>query len=321
MTELPIIQFWPVRPELAELTEAHYRDHIISRIGNLSTIDKVRLVTFDGVAPHITFQTAYDLINYIQQNILDGGFCGTGVEVGAGSGFFTALLANLPEVEKVYAIEISKPIVEHLMPEVVAAYALEHARKVVPCVGDFSYLQLESESADFIFDFFSLHHSDDLTATFKEMARVLKPGGRIVCLDKARADKLTEKDLEALLDKEYTVESKKLMGIDSNQRWTRRMNGEREFRLKDWTSYAASAGLTRETFVHLARTASPNPIKRAAKELLSLLPVSLQTSCAKHFGLARGMHPNHLETSAIAYTATINKFPKEISVVVFRKPQ
>ncbi len=313
------IQYWKVRSELASETEEHYRDKIVSKLAGQSPMKKVKIVTFDGVAPRITQEDTKSLLGFINLRLVPGVFTGTGLEVGAGTGFFSALLASMPQVKEIYAVEVSRPIVEGIMPEIARSFSEGNISKFKACVGDFSYMEVPDASVDFIFDFFSLHHSDDLFRTFSEMERVLRPGGKIICLDKARADRLSDADLESLLDKEYSADMKKFMGIDPGIKWTRRMNGEREFRLRDWQGFAEAAGLSLGFFSHVAMTRSPKKIYRYIKDVFSLLPIRLELILTKALGFSSRKHPNQLETKNLIFSPTINNFPKEISLMIFSK--
>lgn len=313
------IQYWQIRPQLVRETEEHYRDKIITQLTGKIALEKVKVVTFDGVAPYITTESVMDLLYFVNQKLLPGVFRGVGLEVGAGCGFFSALIARFTEVSKIYAVEISKPIVVNLLPEIVTIFAESNENKIIPCVGDFSFMEIPDGSIDFVFDFFSLHHSDDLDQTFREISRVLRPGGILICLDKARADYLTPNDLDSLLDTEYSAEFKKFMGIDPNVKWTRRMNGEREFRLKDWIGYGEQANLKLYSFVHLARAVSGNSVFRTIKNIISKLPVSIQKIMAKILGISGKRHANQLETKEVIFLPLLKLFPKEISFFSFVK--
>jgi len=312
-------QYWKIRPELVKETEAHYRDKIVSSLASKNSLEKVKILTFDGVAPNITVDAVMSLLNFVNTKLLSGVFKGTGLEVGAGCGFFSSLIVSFPKVSKMYALEISKPIVDNLLPEIVTNFAIGNENKVIPCVGDFSFMEIADNSVDFIFDFFSLHHSDELNQTFKEIHRVLKPEGFLVCLDKARANYLNEDDLNKLLDIEYSTEFKKFMSINPNIKWTRRMNGEREFRLKDWIGYGAQAGLKLHSFVHLARTVSGNPVFRIIKNIISKLPISIQKILTKAIRISGKKHANQLETKEVVFFPPLKIFSKEISFFCFKK--
>lgn len=308
------ISKWPMGAETAGEMEAHYRSRFASRVAGLEPWDVVERVTFDHAAPNLDVRKVERLLGSIERKVLRRGFAGHGLEVGAGCGFFCAMLARRPKVERVYAVEACEPIVRELMPGVVAHFAPNDQSKVVGCVGDFNRLQLPDAGLDFVFDFYSLHHSDDLVGTLREIRRVLKPGGYLLCLDKARSDSMGKDDLERLLDQEYSDKSKANMGVDPSVRLTRRMNGEHEFRLKDWLESFAAAGFGRAEHYHLARTVSGNPAVAGLKTVVSFLPPKIQMALTGLRG--RSGNANNLETTHALLAPEVNDFPKEISVMV-----
>lgn len=52
-------------------------------------------------------------------------------------------------------------------------------------VGNFDDIKLENESVDFIIEFDSLHHSFNLDKTIRESARILKPGAKLLAIDRS----------------------------------------------------------------------------------------------------------------------------------------
>lgn len=298
---------------VAEIGE-RYRSSFASKVAGLGPWDIVEQVTFDNAAPKFTAEKAYSLLKYIQRRLLKRTFEGDGFEVGGGCGFFCALLAREPRVRRVYSVEACAPIVEQLMPGILEAFAEGNKQKVVGCIGDFSNLQFPEGSLDFAFDFYSLHHSADLAETLREIRRVLKPGGYLLCLDKARSDALGKDDLDRLLDTEYSAKAKTNMGLDPSVRLTRRMNGEHEYRLKDWKEDFLAAGFSRLEYWHLAKSVSGNPFLAAIKKAMSYMPIWLQLWLTGR--LARSGNANNLETSRQVIAREVDDFPKEISVLV-----
>ncbi len=119
---------------------------------------------------------------------LDGGSVGgpgagagrTALDVGAGTGFVTeALLAAGLEV---CAVDESPEMLERLRAKLAGRGRLT----VLP--GGAGRLPLPSASVDFVFANMLLHHAGDPAAAIAEMARVLKPGGRVVLTDLDRHD-------------------------------------------------------------------------------------------------------------------------------------
>jgi ubiquinone/menaquinone biosynthesis C-methylase UbiE len=102
------------------------------------------------------------------------------VDVGSGTGFMAAGLA--PLVAKVYAIDAS--------PQMLAVARRNLGRFGNVCFGLAwgEALPLADASADAAFANMYLHHCADPLAAIREMARLLRPGGRLVITDMDRHD-------------------------------------------------------------------------------------------------------------------------------------
>ncbi len=317
------IKNWKIDPNLKKEIDEHYRTRFALSIKNETVDSIVKKITFDSVAPNITTADVANFFEYVHTKYIKPhngkGIHGVGLEVGGGSGFFSALLANYPAVEKVYSVEVCENIVRELMPKVIGEISpnKKDADKVVGCVGDFDNLEVSDASVDFIFDFYSLHHSSDIGKTFKELYRVLKPGGFVFCFDKARANNMTDADLEKLLDTEYSSETKMLMGLPKDVFHTRRMNGEKEYRLKDWKQAFLGAGFKVFEHYHVARLNNTSSGSGKIKLAISKLPPRIQAFVSGM--ISRGGNSNNLEQSHKVYSRTVNNFPKEISLMVVWK--
>ncbi len=101
-------------------------------------------------------------------------------DVGTGTGFLAAGLA--PLVSKVYALDGSPAMLE------VARRNLAGLSNVIFRLSDGSALSLGDASLDAVFANMYLHHCPDPAAAIRELARVLKPGGRLVITDMDRHD-------------------------------------------------------------------------------------------------------------------------------------
>jgi len=157
---------------------------------------------------------------------------GIGVELGSGCAAISVELTKLfPKVEKIYAVEIVPEIVEY------AAVPLIHMNKVqekvYPIVGNFDSIKLEDKSVDFIIEFDSLHHSFDLDRTIRESARILKPGARLLAIDRSHwsTSRKRRNELENTI---YSEEFLTDRGLDKNTRLTRAENGEHEYLLSEY---------------------------------------------------------------------------------------
>lgn len=310
------IETWPIKQNLKDEANKHYRTAFALTLKDQAPWEIVSRLTFDSVAPKLTLPEVKDLFTWVDKKVLRGNLKGVGLELGGGAGFMSAVIATFPPVEKVYNVEVVENVVRELGPKIVDYVLDQQSDKVIGCVGEFDNLQLPDSSIDFIFDFYSLHHSPNLVKTITEAARVLKPGGFIFCFDKARDNNLTPADLDHLLDKEYDRASKILMGLSPDITQTRRQNGEQEYRLKDWEEDFRAGGLTRIEHYHLARITS-GVIGRLLKNIISLLPVRLQTLITS--GMYKNKKVNNLEISNLVFCPPIKNFPKEISLLVAHK--
>lgn len=106
---------------------------------------------------------------------------GTGVDAAAGVCWTTALLSQLPEVDLVYAIEISKHRLFKLAP-VVCRMLGGIPSKIVRVLGSFYRLDLTDHSADFCLLSQAFHHADAPRQLLGELHRVLKPGGVVAVI-------------------------------------------------------------------------------------------------------------------------------------------
>lgn len=104
----------------------------------------------------------------------------TALDVGAGTGFVTeALLAAGLEV---CAVDESPEMLARLSAK------LTGRGRLTVLAGGAGRLPLPSASVDFVFANMLLHHAEDPAAAIAEMARALKPGGRLVLTDLDRHD-------------------------------------------------------------------------------------------------------------------------------------
>ncbi|MEK9183546.1 MAG: class I SAM-dependent methyltransferase [Patescibacteria group bacterium] len=310
------ILYWPVNEKLKNEAEENYRTKFALGLKNTGHINIIRKLTFDGAAPNISVTDIENLFVFLEKKFIKKPLQGIGLEIGSGPAVFSAILAKQEKIKKMYAVEICQNIVELLMPKTVEQIAGDNSNKVVGCVGDFNNLGLPDKSVDFIFDFFSLHHSSDPFITLKECYRVLKNDGFILALDKARPDDLTQDDINKMLDKEYDDNYKKQFGIPFNQKLTRRMNGENEYRLKDWVDFFEQCGFKRFKHFHLAQCAGDFSLK-LIKNILSLLPPHYQAHLSavlpKQKNLFNISYKNRI------FAPIINNFRKEMSLMIVYK--
>ncbi|MCX7710173.1 MAG: methyltransferase domain-containing protein [Clostridia bacterium] len=96
-------------------------------------------------------------------------------DIGAGTGFVTeGLISNGLSV---IAIDESEAMLSQMKNRFAGIDSIEYH------VGESEALPLADESVDYVFANMYLHHVESPKAALKEMARILKPGGRLVLTD------------------------------------------------------------------------------------------------------------------------------------------
>ena len=104
----------------------------------------------------------------------DGERFGRGLEIGAGTGYFTLNLLRAGVVESAVATDISQGMLDQLA---------DRARKLGVDVStarcEAAELPFPDDSFDLVFGHAVLHHLPDLDAAFAEFRRVLRPGGAL----------------------------------------------------------------------------------------------------------------------------------------------
>ena len=101
-------------------------------------------------------------------------------DIGAGSGFVTEGL--IKSGIRVIAVDRSEAMLEEMRRKFGEGAAVEYR------IGEAESLPLEDGSVDYVFANMCLHHVESPSAAIREMARILKPGGRLVITDLDRHD-------------------------------------------------------------------------------------------------------------------------------------
>jgi len=172
---------------------------------------------------------------------------GVGLEIGSGPGILSnSLLKIFDKIDKIYLLD-KVPNLFELKRKI----ALENStsNKLESIVGCFNDLKFENNSLDFVLDFDSIHHSDDFDKTFSEIARVLKPGGILLCFDRAQPNYISKKQIDDLLEIEYSDKYKIENNIKIATKFTRRMNGEYEPKLKLWKQVSSKYNLKSNIYI------------------------------------------------------------------------
>ena len=96
-------------------------------------------------------------------------------DIGAGAGFVTEGL--LERGLRIIAVDRSEAMLAEMKNRFGEGGAVEYR------IGEAEFLPLEDSSVDYVFANMFLHHVDSPPAAIREMARILKPGGRLVITD------------------------------------------------------------------------------------------------------------------------------------------
>lgn len=233
---------------------------------------------------------------------------GMGIELGAGCGLLSCVLARSCEVRSILALEVCEVMARSVIPIVAASVLGRDHLKVVPVFGSFDCLHLPDCSLDFAAEIDSLHHSENLQATLSECRRVLKPGALLICFDRSHPDTLTDSAIEEMLERVYSPDFLRANCYPENVKLTRRQNGEHEYRLGEWLNAFTRSGFTGVRYASFAKRI---PVKHVIKAILGLLPPSLRRSLRAGKPTARGVIKEWIKQTLRTEGKTVLMAPKE----------
>jgi len=306
---------WPVSEALRAAQAVTLRDRFAEHLAAESAHDiALRYV-------YLTPGQMRTLVHVAERHFLPHRLRGRGIELGAGCGVLAAVVARRSDVETVLAVEVCERITELLIPRIAAHVLGRSAHKVVPITGSFDDLRIPDASLDFAIENDSLHHSDNLAVTMSECARVLKPGGLLLCFDRCHDDSVSDADVERMLAKVYSRDYLLANCYPPDLVLTRRENGEHEYRLFEWRAAGAAAGLALLGKHDVVRRV---PFKHAVKGLCSALPPAVRrrlysTANADLATTRRWAGQLARRLTGRARVAPMLA-PKSTSILVFQKP-
>jgi ubiquinone/menaquinone biosynthesis C-methylase UbiE len=186
-------------------------------------------------------------------------FRGVGADLGGGVGCISASVASFPGVERIYCVEIVESAAALAHPVVVGTILGDRRTRVTSVVGDFDRLELPDASLDFAVAWDSMHHSQHPVQTLLECRRVLKPGGRLVIVDRGHNDSTPDEEITRMLDIQYSREWLLKNYRDPEVPFSRRDYGEHEYRWREWEGFFDAAQLTRLTTTIIKTTPPRTP--------------------------------------------------------------
>jgi SAM-dependent methyltransferase len=231
---------WIDQKEIIEKTEVKNRQDAIMQSSDLTPEQMIKKWTY------LDYNKAKELIELLK-HYSNGYFEGTGIELGAGTGIFSTILVE-NGLKNIYALEIVPAFTEYVIPVVTKHYLKENSNTVIPVLGSFDDIHLPNDSIDFAFEYDAFHHSNDLSITFNEIYKKLRPGGILIMVDRCHLDVITDEAIDKLLEKTYTKDFLTAHGYDENIILTRRENGEHEYRKSEWLDSIYSAGFDVKVF-------------------------------------------------------------------------
>ncbi len=139
--------------------------------------DRMRKGFFSGKVRDVALATAN-----VQKGCL-------AADIGAGTGFITEGLVK--KGLKVVAVDQSKAMLEEMKKKFKLIEDIEYR------IGESDNLPIQDETVDYVFSNMYLHHVEFPEVSIKEMARILKTGGRLIVTD------LDEHNFEFLREEQH----------------------------------------------------------------------------------------------------------------------
>ena len=167
---------------------------------------------------------------------------GVGIDLGGGVGCISSTLAKKQSVEKIFCIELVEEVVKLCQPIVKKRILGNENEKVVSVVGDYNFLELADNTVDFAISWDAMHHSQNPIITFQECKRVLKKDGLFLIIDRGHNNSTSEKEIERMLDIVYDEEFLRKNYRPIEKKFTRRENGEHEYRFAEWEEFFKKSG-------------------------------------------------------------------------------
>ena len=163
-----------VTPATAELVAAAYDDNKLAQVlyhdWEAQTYDEKWSISFD----HRCIEYARDRFEAIT-GTPDALPYAKALELGAGTGFFSLNLKQAGVLDEVHVTDLSPGMVE-----AAKANAEMLGFSVEGRVADAERIPYDDNTFDVVVGHAVIHHIPDVEAAFREMLRVLKPGGRFV---------------------------------------------------------------------------------------------------------------------------------------------
>jgi len=157
------------------------------------------------------------------------------IEIGAGTGWCSAILSQKKDVNEIYSLDYDPYCVIQLMPQVHIVLNA-NISKINYVYGSFNKIPLENYF-DLVISIGTLHHSENLTKTLEECYKILKPGGYLLASEPLEFNYMSqeiEKGKEESFDKNAQFKYGKEIKLKENS--------DHYYRLCQYEASAYSAG-------------------------------------------------------------------------------
>ena len=180
-------------------------------------------------------------------------------------------------------------------------------------------MELISNTIDFVIQIESLHHADDLRSPIIEAHRILKPGGFIISIDRSWPNNVSKVVLNELLDHRYSSEWLEAKGFPSDKPFSRRDNGEHEYRDFEWENAFKNAGFKSKRISHLHPPFKFWHFQKRAVGILKLNKLA-RIKIPSRSGLIRGFILEKTNLKFLPIGAVIGTIhPRPLTVSVWQK--
>ena len=159
------------------------------------------------------------------------------LDLGIGHGLgIKPWLELMPKSSHYIGLELNRAYIRSVIPRVIEQFYPQKSdqKNITIMEGSFNEIPLPDSSVDFIVEENAFHHSNDLDMTLKECLRVIKPGGKMILIDRFHKSSTSQKALDYLLDLYNPSSFWKLQGLEKAKNLTRREMGEHEIRVSEW---------------------------------------------------------------------------------------
>jgi SAM-dependent methyltransferase len=262
------------------------------------------------------------LSQLVRMNLLPE-LSGIGIEVGSGIALLSCATLELDEskqIQGIIALEAVGPFVREGIPFVSRQILDDNSYKILPCYGVFENIPFESSSLDFGMQIESLHHAEKLEPAIREIARIIRPGGFFISIDRSWVDSISDNSIEEMLNHEYSREWLSGKNFDFNRRFTRRDNGEHEYRDREWKSAFQECGFELVSEIHLHPRLEWWHVKKRLACLLRIENLAGIKTRSRN-GIIRNFLSQKIGLKYRRFSNLVcTKHPRPLTLLVLRKP-